>query len=68
MAVTHRSCSKAPSFKILALALSSTTSAACAEPSVFPTGATIHDPMRAYYSRALVTGGDNVSCPVEAGR
>jgi hypothetical protein len=68
MAVTHRSCYKAPNSKILALALSSTTSPACAEPNVFPTGATIHDPMPAYYSRVLVTGGDNVSCPVEAGR
>ena len=35
--------------------------AACAEPSVFPTGTTIYDPARAFNSYVLFAGGDGVS-------
>ncbi|ARN83384.1 ArsR family transcriptional regulator [Methylocystis bryophila] len=35
--------------------------AACAEPSVFPTGTTIYDPARAFNSFVFFAGGDGVS-------
>ena len=46
---------------LLSLAAFFATTAARAEPSVFPTGTTIYDPARAFNSFVLFAGGDGVS-------
>ncbi len=42
-------------------ALAAAAAGASAEPSVYPTGATIYDPARAYNSYVLFAGGDDVT-------